>query len=268
MSKVKTDKFVMQLPFDGFYESIYSHELDREAEQYAEYSEEREPEEEPNPELRLVRDEFQEILFDVTDHRKSERAVCVSYVSAVEYELGSEFDLNVKLNFESMSSPREYNFETDRIFVEIDRKSLATLIRAVRSDRYESLRQVIEDRHTSRSGFCSFYDNTLEKWLKKPVSTWDHNELNTLIQAAVLSQSRGAENASDFWRWTVYYRVVDCDSCYNEFCEGVDWKAFDEKVTALRNEKAEAIRENNEGWTPIERCPNTPDMLTTVRDSV
>jgi len=62
--------------------------------------------------------------------------------------------------FESMQSPKFYNFETDRIFVTL---------------------AATEERHTSRSGFISFYTSDWRQWGE--VETWDHNQLQTMIEA-------------------------------------------------------------------------------------
>jgi hypothetical protein len=93
--------------------------------------------------------------------------------------------------FVAMTSPKFYNFETDRVFVEIDRPSLAKIIRGTDP---ETLARIAADRHTSRSGFISFYSPDWKTWGR--VSTWDHNQLETLL-LAYLETERGEK--WDFW---------------------------------------------------------------------
>jgi len=54
--------------------------------------------------------------------------------------------------FESMDSPKFYNFETDRLFIELPLEEAQRLMRETSTD---SLDQVARERHTSRSGFIS-----------------------------------------------------------------------------------------------------------------
>ncbi len=83
--------------------------------------------------------------------------------------------------FEEMVSPREYNFETDRIFMLIPDRELR---RMRRETPVELLDKVAKERHTSRSGFISFYDNDPRKWPK--FADWDANQLGTLFRAYLL----------------------------------------------------------------------------------
>lgn len=82
----------------------------------------------------------------------------------------------IVLAYESMESPREYNFSTDALYVTVnDPKLLASLVDPA---KFEG---VIKEHFTSRSGFHSFYSNDIEVWRAKPYADWDHNELGTLL---------------------------------------------------------------------------------------
>lgn len=80
--------------------------------------------------------------------------------------------------FESMDSPKFYNFETDQVFIELP---LEEVQRMTRETTAVSLDQVAGERHTSRSGFISFYSPHWRTWAD--VASWDHNQLQTLIEA-------------------------------------------------------------------------------------
>lgn len=84
----------------------------------------------------------------------------------------------IKAKYESMESPREYNFTTDRIFVEIEQAEVERLFAAVDKD---TLQKFVEERFTSRSGFISFYEPDFEAW--GDVAEWDYNQVGTLVLA-------------------------------------------------------------------------------------
>lgn len=89
--------------------------------------------------------------------------------------------------FESMSSPRFYNFETDRVFVLLTRADLARLWRNTDRDIFE---KACRDSFTSRSGFISSYSPDWRTWGR--LSSWDHNQVGTLVQAFAETEQGGA----------------------------------------------------------------------------
>src|SRR4051794_25404177 len=112
-------KLVMRLPFEGFYESKYSGEIDHTEEQDAEHFAERDEEERPK-ELRLGADVFGEILFDCADYSSAYHAVAKVYVDAFSIWASELLECRLGLTFESMDSPREYNFRTDRVYAHVE----------------------------------------------------------------------------------------------------------------------------------------------------
>ena len=62
-------------------------------------------------------------------------------------------EINIQGQFDRLESPREYNFTTDRIFVDIP---LPEVVRMLAEVDPETLNRVAEERHASRSGFFSF----------------------------------------------------------------------------------------------------------------
>lgn len=82
--------------------------------------------------------------------------------------------------FESMDSPAFYNFETDRVFIKLPPEEARRMLRTTSP---ASLDRVARNRHTSRSGFISFYSANWCTWGE--VEGWDHNQLKTLIEAYV-----------------------------------------------------------------------------------
>lgn len=82
------------------------------------------------------------------------------------------------LRFESLQSPREYNFATDRIFCHIDCAEARRIFEKTDKKAFE---QKARDMFTSRSGFVSFYDPEVKQW--GSVETWDHNQMYCLFSA-------------------------------------------------------------------------------------
>lgn len=236
------------IPFDGFYESQWSQEIDYQAENFIEYDLEEREKDFPK-ELRLEAHEYSDIMWRVTNysitHELAAKKIAEAWTQLANDELGFELGLT----FEEMVSPREYNFTTDRIFMSIPRNTVAKLFRMSRAENHERLRDAIKSRFTSRDGFISHYSNRLHDWLSKPLSTWDHNEIGTLLVAM-------AGNIDE--DCSLFYQV---ESLYEEWSEGVDWESFEEQVKEKREEKLEAIREIDPEYTiPEPRCPLTIEM--------
>jgi hypothetical protein len=83
------------------------------------------------------------------------------------------------LVFSYLWSPREYNFQTDKIDATIHMDSVMAIYAQVPRD---VLAKWVLNRHSSRSAFISFYSNDLTEW---PINLadWDPNHLCTLLFA-------------------------------------------------------------------------------------
>jgi hypothetical protein len=89
----------------------------------------------------------------------------------------------VKLLYEKMISPREYNFTTDRIFAYIP---LSEVRRLRRETTEKIFRDLVREWFTSRDGFVSSYPNRVECW--PALEKWDHNQIGALLAANVRQQ--------------------------------------------------------------------------------
>ena len=199
MSKITT------IPFAGFYESMWSQGLERAEEMHLEYLEQEEG---------VAMLASADAIWKAADYGAMYNYVARKYVDCLNDYIKDEFDLDLDLKFESMQSPREYNFETDRIFCYISDRSLRKLRSFVAEDE---LRLAIKTRFTSRSGFISSYPNNLDDW-STDLLTWDHNELGTLLVALL-------DDAED-WEIGILERMHE--EFDRAFDSGVDWAKFDE----------------------------------------
>lgn len=245
----------VNIPFSGFYDSLWSGEFDHIEEREAEYYAKALQDAENIPvELRLDESDFADIFLRVADYpamyASAAHAIADGFNNLASEELGFELGMS----FEEMTSPREYNFETDRIFMHIPRASVAKLFRMARRDGFAKLRAEIARRHTSCSGFISSYSNCLHDWLSKPLSQWDHNEVGTLLRACLGSDLN--ENLD------LYYAVCDGDKLFSEWSENIDWPKFEELVTEKRAKLlAEKKELDPEYVPPTPRCPYTLDLF-------
>lgn len=178
------------------------------------------------------------------------------YVSAFDSVASEILNLPLGLTFESMDSPREYNFTTDRLYAHIGVDVAAALFARSEAENHATLAAVIRERFTSRDGFISHYSNALPEWLEKPVADWDHNEIGTLLIAAL--RLVGADEDDDI-RWPVHDVLSEDGGMYQAWESAVDWPRFEADREELREEKRAAA--DPDYVPPPERCPLTLDMF-------
>lgn len=268
-------KLTVNLPFPGFYESAYSDAIDREESQWLEYHTEENGETDsdyesawPEP-LRL--NELGDLLWRHADYSAAYRTIAGDYVAALDALAGEAFGLTVpdtrqrwtwneatgthditpepyarpsiRMTFESMDSPREYNFSTDRIYGEIPLKVMREIFRRSKAEGHATLAGIIARRFTSRSGFMSFYPSDLAEWLAKagPLAEWDHNELGTLFLAGLAMAGEAFGDGSPYDYNTpegrLYDGTVGSEGAYLAWESCVNWPAFDAARAEARAER-------------------------------
>jgi hypothetical protein len=184
------------IPFQGFYESVHSSMLDDAEEQMF------------SDDSGTCNDKLHERFYRMCDYRKAHAAYALHYAKAfAEYS-------EIKLKFEKLDSPREYNFTTDRIFCDISRAE----VRRLRGEVMPLSLDEFAKRHTSCDGFYSFYDPDWRTW--GHVDAWDHNQLETLLLAWV-DQHLGewGEQGMDLmegYRCNGYFDTWLSDACPQE----------------------------------------------------
>lgn len=159
---------ITTIPFCGFYESFYSAALDDAEISIAEDLA-------ANDEAfvkKYDRTQIANALSQAIDYSKVREAIARQYAEHIE-------DLaQLRMKFERMESPREYNFQTDRIFMTIPRAS----VRRMRKEVYHVIfRKLVHERFTSCSGFISSYPANFGLW--GPLDKWDHNQVGALFEA-------------------------------------------------------------------------------------
>jgi len=155
------------IPFSGFYYSVHDNAITNSLETcYADDCGE------------LSRITAQR-LFEAINYSEC----CQNYAQIYATEFGRR--LKIDLTFQALHSPKFYNYETDQILVNVSEEEVARIFAAA---DMEVLADEIKQRHSSRSGFISFYPNSLEKWLKTPIAEWDEIMIWTLLEAYVITE--------------------------------------------------------------------------------
>ena len=169
------NKLESTIPFDGFYESFISDDIDYQIGQQIEcdcdiYDLNESEEEVLNDNYLSVNRSYfyNQIAEDYTNF----------YIDALNERLKG---FRLKATYKCFTSPREYNFETDRIFIEIEENHCIEFIEHIVKNYKKELEKKIQDMFTSRSGFISFYKNSIDLWTKD-FKEWDCNMIGTCFE--------------------------------------------------------------------------------------
>jgi hypothetical protein len=169
------NKLESTIPFDGFYESFISADIDHQIGQQIEWD---------TDTFDLNEDE-QQILWDSylsVNRSYFYNQIAEDYTNFYIDALNERLEgFTLKATYKFFTSPREYNFSTDRIFIEIEENHAVDFIKYIIKNYKKELEKKIEDRFTSRSGFSSFYKNSIDLW-PKDYSEWDHNQIGTCFE--------------------------------------------------------------------------------------
>jgi hypothetical protein len=150
------------VPFSGFYESVHMGLIDSEIESEMEHDDLTESDINPNYRQMMV-----EYSKEYTAWWFHELKNHIKMVNCIQYTW-------VELN-----SPKEYNFTTDRIFVDISVSSLAVIHDYVVNCLWDEFADYVRYALMPRSGFIPFYTNKAVNWGDLPA--WDHNQIGLML---------------------------------------------------------------------------------------
>lgn len=225
-----------RIPFAGFYESIWDHEIDRVGEMEAERLAE---------EHEITQAQAAELLWRYADYREAHKAIAKKYAEVFIDVINETYALDVKAEFVEMTSPKEYNFETDKVWIKISYEDVLKLIKAV---GWEHVATAARQLFTSRDGFISFYRPDILEWGK--IREWDYNQLYAVFVAAArdIEEWDFAEDLSE----TIFIATTNC----------YDWDKINTEIGKILG-KREA-EEENRPWFEFEIPPhaaNTADYI-------
>ena len=169
------NKLESTIPFDGFYESFISDDIDHQIGQQIEW----------DTDINDLNEDEQQILWDnYLDINRSYFYNQIAedytnfYIDALNERLKG---FTLKATYKCFTSPREYNFSTDRIFIEIEENHAIDFIKYIIKNYKKELEEKIKQRFTSRDGFISYYKNSLDLWIDD-YSEWDCNMIGTCFE--------------------------------------------------------------------------------------
>lgn len=169
------EKRSINIPFSGFYESSHDHEIENAINSYF------------DREGDGGNHTPENFFFSFKHYGDIQREYVALFTSEFSDWFEGETGLPLTLEYETMESPKFYNFSTDRIFALAPLEQIQAIYDATPKDVLE---KEIEDNCTSYDGFHSHYSNVLSEWEEKPIEDWDHNELRILIQACLKATGR------------------------------------------------------------------------------
>ena len=169
------NKLESTIPFCGFYESFISDDIDYQIGQQIEW----------DSDIYDLNESEQQILWDSylsVNRSYFYNQIAEDYTNFYIDALNERLEgFTLKATYKCFESPREYNFETDKIFIEIEENHAADFIEHIVKNYKKELESKIEDRFKSRSGFISFYKNSIDLWTKD-FKEWDCNMIGTCFE--------------------------------------------------------------------------------------
>ena len=169
------NKLESTIPFDGFYNSCISDDIEHQIGQQIEWD---------SDTFDLNEDEQQVLWDNYLDINRSYfyNQIAEDYTNFYIDELNERLKrFELKATYKFFTSPKEYNFSTDRIFIEIEENHAIDFIKYIIKNYKKELQEKIKDRFTSRSGFISNYKNSLDLWIDD-YSEWDFNMIGTCFE--------------------------------------------------------------------------------------
>ena len=130
--------------FNGFYNTLFENILDNATE--------------------FAIDDYNEQNNDDFDFASIKNEICKDAVSKIEEKL-NEIGINCTINFQTLVSPREYNFSNDSINIEINFKKFSQVIEILEQN-FDSFSKYIKDNYTSRDGFISSHSSYASDWME------------------------------------------------------------------------------------------------------
>ena len=191
--KKSNNQTLVKIPFSGFYNSIHDSVIDSalgyEAECYADSG------------------KANDIIFDVLNvnhYDKIREELSKVFVDGVNELFWYEYDINLDLEFDSLKSPRFYNYSTDEIYCYLDNDKINELVALL--DNENDFIEVLKNKYQSRDGFI-VGDSTLQAIDNKDYSLFFSDLLCQLIDFNKIDNN---EHYHDKASETILNNLPDC----------------------------------------------------------
>lgn len=150
------------IPFEGFYESHYSYDIEDHIEQEIDHFNN----------CHCTDFTHCDVSYTV-DHEGIARSYTNSFISLLE----KHYDLKLDYEFSRLISPKFYNYETDTIEIKLSKESLLALYK---KRNPELFKEFVYKELKERDGFFPFYDNDIETW-DDDITNWAIPQIELLL---------------------------------------------------------------------------------------
>ena len=219
--------------FPGFYETIFD-------ERYIEEGE-REMLQDRYPDFEHLEDwEIDSSIYRNTVAKEFARR----YIE----ELNKKLQLDIRLTGESIKSPREYNFTTDKIICNIEVDDYEEFIEKIidlmsESKYYVKLIEIIEKEHSDAPGFYSFMSNDIDDWFGYLVDPDNTNYLECVLwYLYCLKIEESIDGDSDLSMANQIYEYLNCNLDVTCLVPATDAAREEYEQWLKEEERKEAIR--------------------------
>ena len=173
--KKSNTKTLVKIPFSGFYNSVHDSIIDSALEYQSEcYAD-------SDKANNIILD-----LLNINHYNKIREELSKVFVEGINELFWYEYDIKLNLEFDSLKSPKFYNYSTDEIYCYIDNDKINELV-ALLDDENDFI-EVLKDKYKSRDGFIVF-DSTLQAIDNKDYSLFFSDLLCQLIDFDVIEDN-------------------------------------------------------------------------------
>ena len=111
------------------------------------------------------------------DYKTFKEDISKQCVGVFEDAFNRDMHTKLSVSFESLFSPKFYNFENDSINVAISlsQDDFDTVISAIKENKTEISEQ-LKEKYSSRDGFSSFHSTDLDEWIEDLTLEFENEE--------------------------------------------------------------------------------------------
>lgn len=227
-----------KIPFSGFYNTSHDAMFDS----WLEYEQEVLTSEHGATDEQIS--ELGELFYSEIKWQAVHVEYCKAYCNALvkliadasrKYKLDDKGERYLSKPFElqpifiEMTSPREYNFETDCMYCAIPLEQLQYMLNKIPADDW---RAFVESKCTSYDGFVSFYPSDYDSW-EKALTQWGEARLGMILEAYLI-HILADESTSDIEEALAGHVLIE-DYSVNGDIHSWIWENASDKFTTYYN---------------------------------
>ena len=118
-----------------------------------------------------------EVDYDFNKFTKVAGEACVDSLNDELYA----HDVIIDMDYAGMYSPRYYNYDTDRVLIDVD-YNFIKLVKYCRHTNKGKFNQYLKDNYTSYDGYISFVENSVDSFFSKD---WFNSHKNMAVQVMI-----------------------------------------------------------------------------------